>query len=214
MWWTMPSPRGLRSRYPRSRHREDRSRPLHRLPVRLCGRVDERPARCARTSRSPSCRFGSEQSWEVPGAEAAPVTDETGPIDQSRLVANLVAASTAASIPPPRRPWLDELAAARPHQAPPAHRHRARGRCHRHARAAAAGTRCSSGPNTDGNIAVFGAGGSGKTAALRTPRGVRRYHPPRRSGRRLRARLRHRQPADARGAPARRLGRAATTPTA
>lgn len=113
-------------------------------------------------------RFGAEQPWESADADAAGVVEESGPTDQSRLVANLIAAARAASVPAPRRPWLDELA-------PAFDLTRLRQRTD---------TELVVGvmdvpeeqrqdevyfrPDTDGNIAVFGAGGSGKTVTLRT----------------------------------------------
>ena len=56
-------------------------------------------------------RFGSVQRWEP---ETAPESDshdeDLGPNDQKRIVRTLIAATTLAKIPAPRRPWLDDLA--------------------------------------------------------------------------------------------------------
>lgn len=56
-------------------------------------------------------RFGATVVWE---ADSAPESDEhdgdLGPNDQKRLVQNFIAAASAAGIPAPRRPWLDDLA--------------------------------------------------------------------------------------------------------
>ena len=114
-------------------------------------------------------KFGTEQAWEAPGgaAEAKPEGDQ-GPNDQKRLVASLVAASKLASLPAPRRPWLDELASAFDlaklrqrtdteillgvRDIPQAQRQE----------------EVYFKPDSDGSIAIFGAGGTGKTTTLRT----------------------------------------------
>lgn len=126
-------------------------------------------------------RFGTEQPWERPGgSDVASVTvDETGPTDQARLVANLIQAAGAASIPPPRRPWLDELASAydltRLRQRTDVELVLGVSDLPQQQRQAETYFR----PDTDGNVVIFGAGGSGKTVTLRslaaaagvTPRG-------------------------------------------
>ena len=113
-------------------------------------------------------RFGAEQPWEKAGEAEPPGAGEHGPTDQTRLVTNLIAAAQAIQLPAPRRPWLDELANAfdltklrqrtdtdivlgvsdvpeRQRQDEVFFR-----------------------PDSDGNIAIFGAGGTGKTVTLRT----------------------------------------------
>ena len=114
-------------------------------------------------------RFGAEVPWETPGAKVEVVADdEQGPNDQSRLVSSLIEASALAKLPAPRRPWLDELAPAFDlsmlrqrtdselligvSDVPEAQRQ----------------DEVYFRPDTDGNIAVYGAGGSGKTVTLRT----------------------------------------------
>ena len=114
-------------------------------------------------------RFGSEQPWEDPAAVVqAPGAGEQGPTDQTRIVRSLVAASSAASIPAPRRPWLPELA-------PAFDLTRLRQRTDAELVLGVADlpeTQVQQEvyfrPDIDGNIAIFGAGGSGKTVALRT----------------------------------------------
>lgn len=55
-------------------------------------------------------RFGSTVQWEP---ERPPESDshegDLGPNDQKRVVTTLIRASDAAQLPPPRRPWLDDL---------------------------------------------------------------------------------------------------------
>jgi S-DNA-T family DNA segregation ATPase FtsK/SpoIIIE len=126
-------------------------------------------------------RFGGEVRWEDPGAvdEDVDAKRDLGPTDQQRLVASMVNAQRLAEIPAPRRPWLDELAPVydlsllrqrtdselllgvadvpdRQEQVPIYFQ-----------------------PDIDGNLAVYGTGGSGKSTVLRglacaaaiTPRG-------------------------------------------
>jgi len=113
-------------------------------------------------------RFGGEVRWEEPGRPEVEEKRDLGPTDQQRLVASIIGAQSVASIPAPRRPWLDELATAydlgllrqrtdaqlllgvsdmpqRQEQGPVYFE-----------------------PDVDGNISIFGTGGSGKSAVLRT----------------------------------------------
>jgi S-DNA-T family DNA segregation ATPase FtsK/SpoIIIE len=113
-------------------------------------------------------RFGGDIRWEDAGATDVDDKRDLGPTDQQRLVKSIVSASAAARIPAPRRPWLDELAgvydlgklpqrtdselllgvadmAERQQQLPLYFQ-----------------------PDVDGHISIFGTGGSGKSAALRT----------------------------------------------
>ncbi|MBG6056292.1 S-DNA-T family DNA segregation ATPase FtsK/SpoIIIE [Salinibacterium sp. CAN_S4] len=114
-------------------------------------------------------RFGAEQPWEIPGDKIeVPGAGEQGPTDQTRLVTNLIAAAASIDLPAPRRPWLDELATAFDLT-----RLRQRtdtdivlGVCDvpQRQRQDEVFFR----PDTDGNIAIYGAGGTGKTVTLRT----------------------------------------------
>ncbi|WP_227000592.1 FtsK/SpoIIIE domain-containing protein [Protaetiibacter intestinalis] len=127
-------------------------------------------------------RFGAEHQWEQPGkdeAVAAETQADPGPTDQARLVANLIAAAGEARIPAPRRPWLDELAPVfdltRLHQRTDAELVLGVVDLPQLQRQQEVVFR----PDVDGHIAYYGAGGAGKTVALRslaaaagiTPRG-------------------------------------------
>lgn len=113
-------------------------------------------------------RFGGENRWEDVGASDVDENRDLGPTDQQRLVSSIVKATGDAGIPDPRRPWLDELArlydlgrlpqrtdtdlllgvsdiAERQQQLPTYFR-----------------------PDVDGHLSIFGTGGSGKSAVLRT----------------------------------------------
>ena len=114
-------------------------------------------------------RFGTEQPWERPGDKvAAPGAEEQGPNDQARLVANLISASKSAGIPDPRRPWLDELAPAfdltRLRQRTDTEIVLGVSDLPQIQRQEEAYFR----PDSDGNVAIYGAGGTGKTVTLRT----------------------------------------------
>jgi S-DNA-T family DNA segregation ATPase FtsK/SpoIIIE len=111
--------------------------------------------------------YGEGIPWEAPPRTTA-VSDERGPNDTARLVTTMTAAAAAASVRPPRKPWLDELSPlydlaelrqrsddalvlgvvddpARQSQEVVYFR-----------------------PDVEGSIAFYGTGGSGKSTALRT----------------------------------------------
>ena len=112
-------------------------------------------------------RFGAGETWEAlsgEGEEPAP----TGPNDLQRLVGTVRAANTQAALPKPRRPWLDTLAdaydLARAPQSrtdsqlvfgivdDPEHQRQDATAFH---------------PDRDGNMVVYGTGGTGKSGFLR-----------------------------------------------
>lgn len=114
-------------------------------------------------------RFGGEVRWEDARANAA-VDDraESGPTDQQRLVKSIGAAARLAGIPAPRRPWLDELArvydlALLPQRTDAQLLLGVSDMPQRQEQGSVFFE-----PDVDGNISIFGTGGSGKSAVLRT----------------------------------------------
>jgi S-DNA-T family DNA segregation ATPase FtsK/SpoIIIE len=112
--------------------------------------------------------FGSDKVWEDPAPAVEPDIHDLGPNDTARLVATITKASREAGVPAPRKPWLDELAAtydlALLHQ--------------RTDEQLVLGVTDDPTvqrqypvyfrPDLDGNLAIYGTGGSGKSVALRT----------------------------------------------
>ncbi|WP_382309255.1 FtsK/SpoIIIE domain-containing protein [Herbiconiux sp. UC225_62] len=123
--------------------------------------------------------FGSGAVWEQPEVEAPEVRDP-GPTDIARLVSSIRTAASMAGIPDPRKPWLDELAAVYDFSLLP------NPRTDEQLLLGVIDDPASQSqptvfyePDRDGNMAVYGTGGSGKSATLRmiavaaavTPRG-------------------------------------------
>ncbi|MFZ4893417.1 FtsK/SpoIIIE domain-containing protein [Plantibacter sp. Mn2098] len=113
-------------------------------------------------------RFGGESRWEEPAGSDAMSDRDPGPTDQQQLVSRIVEASSAASIPPPRRPWLDELTAVYDLA-------KLRQRTDRELLIGVADVPEQQlqlpvyfRPDVDGHLAVFGTGGTGKSTTLRT----------------------------------------------
>lgn len=115
-------------------------------------------------------RFGGAVVWESESQAQGGDTHEgdLGPNDQRRLVRNLVAAASAAALPEPRRPWLDDLAATVDLLDLPLD---GDGRIplgladipERQLQDAAFLE-----PDTDGHLLVYGTSGAGKTTVLRS----------------------------------------------
>lgn len=123
--------------------------------------------------------FGSATEWEMPQDDSG-VEPEPGPTDISRIVRTVRRASRELAIPVPRRPWLPELPATYDFALLPNPRTDER---------LLLGVMDDPStqsqptlvyePDRDGNMAIFGTGGSGKSATLRalavasavTPRG-------------------------------------------
>ncbi|MHA7223687.1 FtsK/SpoIIIE domain-containing protein [Arthrobacter sp. RHLT1-20] len=124
--------------------------------------------------------FGSGPAWAAP-APATPVKEEpAGLNDIARMTANIIKAADVLSIEPPRKPWLDELATSYDFSRLPNPRTDERlllGVADDPAHQDQPTVFYE--PDRDGNMAVYGTGGSGKSAALRgiaiaaavTPRG-------------------------------------------
>jgi S-DNA-T family DNA segregation ATPase FtsK/SpoIIIE len=114
-------------------------------------------------------RFGGENKWEDTLAPAAvEEKHDLGPNDQQRLVATMRTAHEIASIPLPRRPWLDELA-------PVYDLSKLRQRTDAELLLGVADIperqeqqTMYFRPDTDGHLVIYGTGGSGKSTVLRT----------------------------------------------
>ncbi|POH74976.1 FtsK/SpoIIIE domain-containing protein [Arthrobacter glacialis] len=112
--------------------------------------------------------FGAGNPWEQELA-SAPVAESGGPNDISRVVANISLAAVELGVKPPRKPWLSELSEVYDFSKLPTARtdeqlllgvmddpeHQAQPTVFFE-------------PDKDGNMAILGASGSGKSAALRT----------------------------------------------
>lgn len=113
--------------------------------------------------------FAAPQEWELPESAGAHEALETGPNDIQRLAKRVLEAARAADIPAPRRPWLPELDPIYDLE---------RLQLPRRDTALAFGVIddpeaqsqhiVSFHPDEDGNMAVYGTGGTGKSTFLRT----------------------------------------------
>ncbi len=109
--------------------------------------------------------FGRMQQWDVPAPPAAPTNI---PVDIDRIVGTLRKAAKLAEIPAPRKPWLPTLARLY-------NMERLRQRTDEELILGVVDVPEQQAqvpeyfrPDDEGNIAFFGAGGSGKTTALRS----------------------------------------------
>jgi S-DNA-T family DNA segregation ATPase FtsK/SpoIIIE len=124
--------------------------------------------------------FGSGPAWETPAPDTAVQEEPAGPNDIARMTANVIAAADLLAIEPPRKPWLNQLATTYDFSLLPNPRTDERlllgvadDPAHQDQPTVFYA------PDKDGNMAIYGTGGSGKSAALRgiaiaaavTPRG-------------------------------------------
>jgi len=114
--------------------------------------------------------FGVGETWELPeDPSAGGAVDDLGPTDIQRLVGNLSLAAVEAGVEPPRKPWLPDLADTYDLASLPLPRRDAElvigvaDFPDRQMQDVVAFR-----PDLDGNMAVFGTGGSGKSNLLRT----------------------------------------------
>jgi len=111
--------------------------------------------------------FGEGQPWEEPDDES-PETAETGPKDITRLVTTICSANDHLGLPPARQPWLPELSATYRLEELPSPRtdeELVYGVIDRPAEQAQPVVAFE--PDQDGNMVVYGTGGSGKSTFLR-----------------------------------------------
>lgn len=112
-------------------------------------------------------RFGPATAWQSPSS-TAPAATQSGPTDIQRVVKTIKSAAKGAELPAPRKPWLPELAPAYDFSKLPSRRTDTElvlGVVDDAAQQAQ--PTVSYLPDRDGNMAVIGTGGSGKSTALR-----------------------------------------------
>jgi S-DNA-T family DNA segregation ATPase FtsK/SpoIIIE len=116
--------------------------------------------------------FGSPQLWEPPrddAADAAKAAAAEGPTDIQRIVTNVRAAASRAGLPEPRKPWLPVLADAYDFSKLPNRRTDSELVLGVIDDAASQSQPIVAfNPDRDGNMAIIGTGGTGKSTALRT----------------------------------------------
>jgi len=112
--------------------------------------------------------FGAHAVWEAPQVELADEGDP-GPTDIARIVATVKSAASRAAVPAPRKPWLEELAAIYSFSRLPNPRtdEKLPLGVLDHPESQTQPTVFYE-PDRDGNLAIYGTGGAGKSATLRT----------------------------------------------
>ena len=111
--------------------------------------------------------FGLGRLWDEPEEEISVAED--GPNDIKRMVQTVTRAAGEAQIPAPRKPWLPELAPVyRLEELPTGRTDTALVFGVRDDPRAQAQPEVAFSPDSDGNIAVYGTGGSGKSTFLRS----------------------------------------------
>jgi S-DNA-T family DNA segregation ATPase FtsK/SpoIIIE len=112
---------------------------------------------------------GEGRAWSAPDPAAMTAEADPGPTDSARITDTIGRASALAELPPPRRPWLDKLADTYDLSRLPTPRRDDQlvfgvvDQPERQRQVPAVFH-----PDRDGNVAIFGTGGSGKSTALRS----------------------------------------------
>jgi S-DNA-T family DNA segregation ATPase FtsK/SpoIIIE len=114
--------------------------------------------------------FGSSTQWELPVRDDAPDPDrDLGPTDIQRLVSTIDVAAHAAQLPPPRKPWLPELRTEYDlARLPTARRDNELVFGVADVPEDQAQPTVAFHPDKEGNLAIYGSSGSGKSVFLRT----------------------------------------------
>jgi len=113
--------------------------------------------------------IGEGRPWLAPESAVGPAHHEQGPNDIARITDSIRRATAIAQLPPPRRPWLDELAHVYDLARLPTRRRDDElvfgviDEPDQQRQSVAAFY-----PDHEGNLAVFGTGGAGKSTALRS----------------------------------------------
>ncbi|WP_129339691.1 FtsK/SpoIIIE domain-containing protein, partial [Cellulomonas endophytica] len=116
---------------------------------------------------APASGSGGVAAHGPSGTADAP-DDESGPTDARRVVATVAAAAALAAVPPPRRPWLPELPAVLATDLAPGRPSAELPLGLLDVPAEQARRPLVWRPDREGALVVLGAGGSGRTTALRT----------------------------------------------
>ncbi|MGH3279729.1 MAG: FtsK/SpoIIIE domain-containing protein, partial [Trebonia sp.] len=113
--------------------------------------------------------IGEGRPWRAADPVSRVMRHDQGPSDIARITATIRQAAARAELPAPRRAWLDELAAVYDLAKLPTHRRDDElvfgviDEPDQQRQSVAAFY-----PDTDGNLAIFGTGGAGKSTALRS----------------------------------------------